>query len=54
MKSIIADLSESKLYPSRQSLKKETADSLSEATYVMLMAMRVLVWEDSTSKWAKS
>ena len=53
MKSILADLTESRLYPTRQSLKKETFVSLCDATYIMILALRVLLWEEETEAWAK-
>lgn len=52
--SILNELSESRLYPSRQSLKKQNFNDLAETVYLLILVLRVLVWEDETATWAKN
>lgn len=52
--SILNELSESRLYPSKQSLKKQNFSELSEAVYLLILTLRVLLWEEDTTSWAKN
>lgn len=52
MKSIFTELSESKLFPSVKSLDQEDFHMISEAAHLILMTLRILLDEPSTSKWA--
>lgn len=53
-KSLISELSESKMFPSAQTLSKENFNSLSEAAHLTLVTLRILLHEKSTHAWAKT
>jgi len=50
---MILNLSESRLIPSRQSLKTWDVKSLNELTYLYFLALRVLLEDDATKHWAQ-
>lgn len=43
---ILRELTESRLYPSRQRLEKEDFEKLSQAVYLMILALRILLVKD--------
>lgn len=49
----IQDLSESKLIPSRTSLKHWDAKTLAELAFLYLLGLRVLLADDHEAKWAR-
>ena len=45
--SLLGDLTESRMFPSKKSLDKEDFESLSETAFLLIMALRILLTEDS-------
>lgn len=51
--SLIVDLCESRLFPSKKNLNRENFESLSEAAYLMLLALRICLAEPNASVWGE-
>lgn len=50
----ISSLSESKTFPSKESVEKHKAIELAEIAYLLILALRVLLWDDSYKNWAQT
>lgn len=44
--SLLGDLTESRMYPSKSTLEKEDFESLTETTHLLILALRILLCED--------
>ncbi len=51
--SLLTDLTESRVFPTRQSLAREDFESISEAAYLCIIALRILLSEKKTHRWAE-
>jgi hypothetical protein len=51
--SIIQELCESRLFPSPRALAREDFESLAETTLLVLMALRITLYEETTKEWGR-